>query len=86
MHDLRLPWRENEKLIKALYEKVQGVESELSQLRADYEKLRLVTELKNEIASKVFLELKSVLPEQLANSVIEAVHKKLVGSRSQGVV
>lgn len=80
------PWKANEKLINALYEKVQGLESELNQIRENYEKLRLVTELKNEIASKVFLELKSALPEQLANSIIEAVHKKLAGSRSQGVV
>ncbi len=81
-----LPWKANEKLINALYEKVQGLESELNQIRENYEKLRLVTELKNEIASKVFLELKSTLPEQLANSIIETVHKKLAGSRSQGVV
>lgn len=80
------PWKNSEKLIQALHEKVQGLEGELDQLRKEYEKLRLVTELKNEIASKVFLELKSALPEQLANSVIDAVHKKLAGSKFQGVV
>jgi hypothetical protein len=79
------PWKNNEKLINAVYGKVQNLEGELSQFRRDYEKLRLITELKNEIASKVFLELKNSLPEQLAESVIDAVHKKL-GFRPQGVV
>ena len=81
-----LPWRENSKLISALYEKVQGLESELSRLRGDYEKLALVNQLKSEIATKVYMELKENLGESLANSVAEILQKKLSGSKSQGVV
>lgn len=80
-----LPWRENARLLKALYEKVQGLEDEFSQLKEEYEKLALVNQLKSEISTKVFLELKEHLSESLAKSIMEAINLRL-NSRGQGVV
>ena len=80
-----LPWRENEKLIKALYEKVQSLEASLDVLRTEHEKLALITEFKNEIASRVSSDLKSSLTKEMSEEIAEAIQKKLSGLR-QGVI
>ena len=80
-----LPWRENEKLIKALYQRLQNVEADLAVLRKEYDQLALMNSLKSEIATKVFMELKSILITELSECISESISKKLSGLR-QGVI
>jgi len=80
-----LPWRENEKLIKALYEKVQSLEANLNLLRTEHEKLALITEFKNEIASRVASDLKLTMTKEMSGEIAEAIQRKLSGLR-QGVI
>jgi hypothetical protein len=80
-----LPWRENEKLIKALYQRLQNVEADLAVLRREYDKMLLITELKNEIATKVFTELKPILSKELTNDIVDSLFKRITGFK-QGVV
>jgi predicted component of type VI protein secretion system len=80
-----LPWRENERLIKALYERVQQLEGELNHFRGEFNKLALITELKNELVNRVFTDLKPILSKELSESIADAVQKKLTNSR-QGLV
>ena len=80
-----LPWRENEKLIKALYERLQNVEADLTILRKEYDKLALITELKNEITSRIVADLKPVLSKELTESIVDFLFKRITGFK-QGVV
>ena len=80
-----LPWRENERLIRALYEKVQGLETDLNRLRLEYDKLALITEFKNEIASRVASDLKLTMTKEMSGEIAEAIQRKLSGLR-QGVI
>jgi hypothetical protein len=79
------PWRENEKLIKALYERLQVVETDLNALRKEYDSLALMNQLKSEIATKVFTDLKPILSKELTEDIVESLLKRIVGFK-QGVV
>ena len=79
------PWRENEKLIKALYQRLQNVESDLAVLRREYDKVLLITELKNQITNKIIEDLKPALSKELTESIAESLSKRIIGLK-QGVV
>jgi len=79
------PWRENEKLIKALYERLQVVETDLNALRKEYDSLALMNQLKSEIATKVFTDLKPVLSKELSEDIVESLFRRITGFK-QGVV
>lgn len=80
-----LPWRENKKLIASLYEEFRSLRVDVDRLRLEHDKLALVTEFKNEIASRVSTDLKSSLTKELSEEIAEAIQKKLTGLR-QGVI
>jgi len=82
---MNLPWKKNERLIKALYERLQNVEVDLSALRKEYDSLALMNSLKSEIATKVFTDLKTDLIKELTECISDSISKKLAGLRS-GVV
>jgi hypothetical protein len=79
------PWKESEKLIKDLYEMVQNLQTELDRLRKEFDKVVLITEIKNELVNRIITDLKPVLSKELSESIAESIQKKLSSSK-QGLV
>jgi hypothetical protein len=79
------PWRENAKLISALYDRIQQLEGELNHLRKEFDKVVLITEIKNELVNRIITDLKPVLSKELSESIADSIQKKLSSSK-QGLV
>lgn len=79
------PWRESKKPIKDLYEMVQNLQTELDHLRKEFDKVALITEIKNELVNRIITDLKPVLSKELSESIAESIQKKLSSSK-QGLV
>jgi hypothetical protein len=79
------PWKESEKLIKDLYEMVQNLQTELDRLRKEFDKVALITEIKNELVNRIITDLKPVLSKELSEGIAESIQKKLSSSK-QGLV
>jgi hypothetical protein len=80
-----LPWRENKKLIASLYEEFRSLRIDVNRLRLEHDKLALVTEFKNEIASRVASDLKLTLTKEMSEEIATIIQKRLTGLKA-GVI
>jgi len=81
-----LPWKDNEKLIEALYNRLQALEVEIEGMKKEQSGLNVLAEMKKIIVAVVASELKAILTPELIATITSEVKKSLNPPKPQGVV
>jgi tRNA A37 threonylcarbamoyladenosine dehydratase len=73
---LKLPWRNNERLIRALYDKIQALKGEMTSIQNGIEVSKIITDMKKEITKSVLDSFTEQVISDTVDRIIKAIDAK----------